>query len=79
MEIYLILFGIIIFILMALVIFFVYKYINIRNEFYEENSLFQYNKAKISMIEYQYRKYREGENPYTVMRHISDILKDFED
>ena len=56
----------------------VFKYLKVRNKLYEENSLFQYNKSKISMIEYQYRNFREGENPYTVMRKISDILKDFE-
>ena len=78
MELYLIILGAIILVLLSLLILMVFKYLRVRNKLYEENSLFQYNKSKISMIEYQYRNFREGENPYTVMRKISDILKDFE-
>lgn len=78
MELYLIILGAIILVLLSLLILMVFKYLKVRNKLYEENSLFQYNKSKISMIEYQYRNFREGENPYTVMRKISDILKDFE-
>lgn len=34
-------------------------------------------KAKVSMIEYHYRNYREGKNPYTEMRGIGDVLQDY--
>lgn len=78
MGLYLIILATIILILLSLLIWIGFKYIKIRNKFYEESSLFQYNKNKISMIEYQYRNFKEGTNPYTVFRKISDILKDFE-
>lgn len=34
-------------------------------------------KAKVSMIEYHYRNYIEGKNPYTVMRGIGDVLQEY--
>ena len=35
-------------------------------------------RGKISMIEYYHRNYREGENPYTMMRKIADVLQGYE-
>ena len=30
------------------------------------------------MIEYYHRNYREGKNPYTMMRKIADVLQGYE-
>lgn len=32
-------------------------------------------KNKVSMVEYEYRKYKEGCNGFTVLRNISNIIK----
>ena len=53
------------------------KYIDIKNQLYEQNDMYLYYKNKISMIEYQYRNYKEGMNAFTVLRNIASILKDF--
>ena len=48
-----------------------------KNKLYAQNDMFLYYKNKLSMVEYHYRNFREGQNPYTTFRHISDVLKDF--
>lgn len=53
------------------------KYIQCRNKLYEQNDMYLYYKNKLSMIEYQYRNYKEGMNAFTVLRNISKILNDF--
>lgn len=53
------------------------KYIDIKNQLYEQNDMYLYYKNKISMIEYQYRNYKEGMNAFTVLRNVASILKDF--
>ena len=53
------------------------KYIDIKNQLYEQNDMYLYYKNKISMIEYQYRNYKEGMNAFTVLRNMASILKDF--
>lgn len=53
------------------------KYIDIKNQLYEQNDMYLYYKNKISMIEYQYRNYKEGMNAFTVLRNMANILKDF--
>lgn len=53
------------------------KYIDIKNQLYEQNDMYLYYKNKISMIEYQYRNYKEDMNAFTVLRNMTSILKDF--
>lgn len=53
------------------------KYLYYKNELYAQNDMFTYYKNKVSMIEYHYRNYREGKNPYTVLRNIGDIIQDY--
>lgn len=33
------------------------------------------NRNRICMVEYYMRNYKEGENPFTVLRDISNVLK----
>lgn len=70
--------GIII-ILLGLLIYISIKKKQIEYEYIAEKDLFLYNKNKISMIEYHYREFKEGQNPYTVLRKMSNTLKDFYD
>jgi hypothetical protein len=35
-------------------------------------------RGKISMVEYYHRNYKEGKNPYTMMRKIDDVLQGYE-
>ena len=53
------------------------KYLYYKNELYAQNDMFTYYKNKVSMIEYHYRNYREGKNPYTVLRDIGAIIQDY--
>lgn len=68
--------GIICLLIIALIYIFVKKK-QIEYEYIAEKDLFLYNKSKISMIEYHYREFKEGQNPYIVLRKISNTLKDF--
>lgn len=61
-------------ILLALVL---NKCLYYKDELYAQNDMFTYYKNKISMIEYHYRNYREGKNPFTVLRSIGDIIQDY--
>lgn len=54
-----------------------HKYLVLKNEYELDKSDMLFHKNKISMIEYTYRKFKEGQNPYTTLRQVSDILKDF--
>lgn len=71
-----ILIGIIV-ILIVLLILVLSKYLYYKEELYAQNDMFTYYKNKISMIEYHYRNYREGKNPFTVLRNIGDIIQDY--
>lgn len=66
--------GIIIFILLILNIINIIRYQKIIKQYYEERKTFTKSTSKLSMLEYTYRKFREGANPYTVLRQISNIL-----
>ena len=35
-------------------------------------------RGKISMLEYYHKNYREGKNPYTVLRKMGDVLQGYE-
>ena len=52
------------------------KYLKLKDIYEEEKDMFLYNRGKISMIEYHYRNFKEGQNPYTTLKDISNTLKD---
>ena len=67
----------IILILIVVVFLLWYKYIQCRDELYAQNDMYNYYKNKVSMIEYHYRNYKEGKNPFTVLRVMGDIIQDY--
>lgn len=67
----------IIIILIVLCVYFYIKMLSYKKQLEEDTDLFTYNKNKISMIEYQYRNFKEGQNAFTTLRKMSDILKDY--
>lgn len=48
-----------------------------KSELYAQRDMSLYYKNKMSMVEYQFRNYREGKNPFTVLRDIGDIVQDY--
>lgn len=54
------------------------KKVEIEKEYIADKELFLYNKCKISLIESYYKEFKEGVNPYTVLRKMSDTLKDYD-
>lgn len=44
-------------------------------DLYDTNDLNTFYSGKLSMIEYHYRKYKEGENPFVVLRKLGDIIQ----
>lgn len=69
--------GAILVIMTCVIVWLVVAYIRLYNEFYEQKDLYFHYKNKISMIEYHLRKYKEGENAYTVLRRITDVIHNF--
>lgn len=41
---------------------------------HNKQKIYLHNQCVISMIEYQYKNYKEGQNIYTTIRNIKDIL-----
>ena len=68
---------ILIFILVIISIYIFRKMLYYKNELEAEKDMFLYTKNKISMIEYHYRNFKEGQNAYTTLRRISDTLQDY--
>lgn len=69
--------GVNIFVIICLIILnivLLYKYIELQSMYYMERSEYLHKSNQLSMIEYHYRNFREGKNPYTVFRDIGDIL-----
>lgn len=58
-------------------IFAIVKASKYKDELYAQTDMYNYYKNKISMIEYHYRNYTEGKNPFTVLRKIGDIIQDY--
>lgn len=50
------------------------KYKKLYNQLIDKNKEFTQVKNKLSMIEYYHRNYKEGKNPFTVLRDISNTL-----
>lgn len=51
------------------------------NKLKKEYRVLRYNnlneRTTLSMIEYHYRKFKEGQNAYTVLRDMSNVLRDY--
>lgn len=69
--------GICIFILIIILLVIVKKYLYYKSKYKIEKKMNLYYKNKLSMLEYHFRNYREGKNPYTILRNIGDILQDY--
>lgn len=55
-----------------------FKNKDLQQKIYKINKEAESLRGKISMIEYYHRNYREGKNPYTMMRKIADVLQGYE-
>ena len=53
------------------------KYHYYKTEYYDQKDMYLYYKSKLSMIEYHYRKYKEGCNPFTVLRDLGNIIQGY--
>ncbi len=73
--IFTILLGIITIILIVCIIFLQRTIHNLENIIYKNEYENTVNKNRISMVEYHFRNYKEGENAFTVLRKIGDVLK----
>lgn len=51
------------------------KMLKYRGEVFRHTHEVTLDRARMSMIEYTFRKYKEGQNPFTTLRDISNILK----
>lgn len=77
MSVTIIILSTIILILLGILIYLSLKYKTLKTDYEADKDMFLYYKNKISMIEYHYRNFKEGQNAFTVLRRISDTLKDF--
>lgn len=50
------------------------KYKKLYKQLIDKNKEFTQVKNRLSMIEYYHRNYKEGKNPFTVLRDISNTL-----
>jgi len=62
-----------------LICVFAYRYSSLSDSYISKKKEWVRIKNELSMVEYCVRCYREGENPYTVLREIEDILRKEED
>lgn len=53
------------------------KYKHLKDDYYEQRDMYNYYKNKLSMIEYHFRNYTEGGNPFTTLRKLGDIIQDY--
>lgn len=53
------------------------KYKHYKDEYYAQKDMYNYYKNKMSMIEYHFRNYTEGGNPFTTLRKLGDIIQDY--
>lgn len=72
-----ILLGVVIFILLLYIIKLKVQLETEKKKLIDTKCDYLHYKNKLSMVEYEYRKYKEGCNGFTVLRNISNIIKDF--
>lgn len=53
------------------------KYKSLKDKYEEQTDMYTYYKNKLSMIEYHFRNYTEGGNPFTTLRKLGDIIQDY--
>lgn len=70
--------SIVVVISLVLLIIYRHKYITARDSYYMEQYLSISNRSKVSMIEYQYKNFKEGQNAFTTLAKISNILKEYD-
>lgn len=77
LEVYIII-GLSLIILLFLILYILtkIKYIKLDKAYIKDNKEFIQAKSKLSMVEYHYRNYKEGKNPFTVLRDISVTLSE---
>ena len=51
-----------------------YKYKEIQGKYYIAKKSCLHTSNLFSMIEYHYKRFKEGINPYTVLRDIGDVI-----
>ena len=67
--------AVIVLIMLLMYIVLRYKYKKFKDAYYSLNRLCLHKSNQISMIEYQYRNYKEGKNAFTTLRDIGIILE----
>lgn len=50
------------------------KYNKLKNENYVQKGDINNYRSRLSMVEYHYRKFKEGTNPYTAFRDIGEVI-----
>ena len=50
------------------------KYRGLINQYNEKSRECLCKSNKLSMVEYHYRNYKEGKNPFTVLRDVGEVL-----
>jgi len=74
-SVFIIIFGIIfIFLLLVLLILCYIKYKGVKNLYEQDKSIWLFTKNKFSLIESHFREYKEGKNPFTVLRDIGEVI-----
>ena len=71
----LIIFGIILLILLLVLLILCYiKYRGIKSLYEQDKQDWLYTRSQFSMIESHFRAYKEGKNPFTVLRDIGETI-----
>lgn len=68
--------SIIIIMLLCILTYLIHKINKLNKTINNDRRTYLHNKNKISMLEYEYKNYKEGLNAFTVLRNISNILKE---
>lgn len=72
-----ILLGVVIFLLLMYIIKLRVNIYSLNKQVKEAKCDYLHYKNKLSMVEYEFRKYKEGCNAFTVLRNISNIIQDY--
>ena len=67
-------YSIFVVLLLLIIVHLAYKIKENKRDINKDKRLALHYKNIVSMIEYQFRKYTEGQNIYTTMKEISDIF-----
>lgn len=70
-----IVFGVVIILLVMCIICLIHGKSKVQQKLDDNQYTYLVSKNKLSMVEYHMREFKEGGNPFTTLRSISDILK----